>query len=89
MMIALILVTAPNVILWFSRYFYFGLIPAMASNAFPDCLSSLSVPVLYLKDHQIGNDTIYPELLQTVGVIRLNKVAWVLATQRQELSVNN
>ena len=54
------------------------------------CLSILSVPTQSLKDPQIGNDTIHPELLPTVGVIRWNKVAWVLVTQWQEiLSVNN
>ena len=43
-----------------------------------------------LKESQIGNDTIHLELFPTLGVIQCNKVAWVLATQRQEeLSVNN
>ena len=51
-------------------------------------LSVLSIPTLFFKYPQIGSDTIHPELL-TFGVIRW-KVAWVLATQRQEeLSVNN
>ena len=54
------------------------------------CLSILSVPALYLKDPQTRNDTIHPDLLLTVRVICWNKVAWVLATQKQEeLSVNN
>ena len=46
------------------------------------CLSILSVPTLCLKDSQIGNETIHPELL-LVRMIYWNKVAWVLATQRQ------
>ena len=50
----------------------------------------LSVPTLCLKDSQTRNDAIHPELLLTVGVIRWNKIGWVLATQKQEeLSVNN
>ena len=42
-----------------------------------------TVPTLCLKGPRIENDTIHPELL-TFGVIRWNKVAFVLATQRQE-----
>ena len=53
-------------------------------------LSILTVPTLCLKDPQTRSDPIHPELLLTVGVIPWNKVAWVLATQKQEeLSVNN
>ena len=53
-------------------------------------LSFLSVYALYLKHLQIGNDRIPPELLLTVWVIHGNKVAGLLAIQRQEeLSVNN
>ena len=53
-------------------------------------LSILSVPTLCMKDPPTRNDTIHPELLLMVGMIRWNKVAWVLATQKQEeLSVNN
>ena len=37
-MIGFILVTAPNVVLLLSWYFYFGLILVMVSNAFPDSL---------------------------------------------------
>ena len=44
-------------------------------------LSILSVPTLCLKDQQTRSDTIHPELLLTVGVIRWNKVARVLAIQ--------
>ena len=52
-------------------------------------LSIPSVPTLCLKDPPIGNDTIHPDFL-TVGVIRWNKVNWVLATHKEEeLSVNN
>ena len=39
-----------------SWYFCFGLILIMVPNAFPDCLSNLSVPTLCLKDPQIGNE---------------------------------
>ena len=55
------------------------------------CLSIVSVPMLCLKDPQIGNDTIHQQLLLTVGVIPWNKVAWVLATQKQEelSTINN
>ena len=54
------------------------------------CLSISSVPTLCLKDPRIGNDRIHLELLLTVWMIRWNKFARVLATQRQEeLSVNN
>ena len=38
------------------------------------CLSIPSVPTLCLKDPQTGNDTIYPELLLTVGMICWNKL---------------
>ena len=48
----------------------------------------LYVPTQFLKDPQVGNDTVHLELL-TVGEMRWNKVSWVLATQKQELSVNN
>ena len=41
-------------------------------------LSILSVPTLCLKDPQTKNDTIYPEIILTVGVTHWNKVIWVL-----------
>ena len=47
-------------------------------------LSTTSVPTLYLKDPQMGDDTNYPQLL-TVGVI-----CWsLLATQRQKKKKKN
>ena len=52
------------------------------------CLAILSVSTLCLKDLQIGNDTIHPELLLTVGVIRWKKVDWVSAIQKQETITN-
>ena len=67
-----------------------GLILVTAPNVFPDSLFiNLIVPMLCLKDSQIGNDIIHSELLLTVRVIHWNKVAWVLATQKLELSINN
>ena len=50
-------------------------------------LSTPCMPTLFLEDAQMGDDTMYPELLLTVGVVQ---VTWVLAAQRQEkLSINN
>ena len=55
------------------------------------CLLIHFVPTICLKDLQIGNDSIHSELFfLTVRVIRWNKVARVLMTQRQEeLFVND
>ena len=54
------------------------------------CLSIVSMPTLCLKDPLIEKDIIHPELLLVVGVIRWNKVDWVLETQKQgELFINN
>ena len=53
-------------------------------------LSIPSVPTLCLKDPSIKNDTIHPEIILTVDVIRWEEVAWVLVIQRQEeLSPSN
>ena len=75
----------PNVIIMI------GLILVTALNAFPvSWFINHLCATQCLKDLQIGNDTIHSELLLTVGVIRWNKIAWMLATQRQEkLFVNN
>ena len=59
--------------------------PSNGANAFPDSFLILSAPTVSLKDPQIRNGTI----LLTVGMIRWNKVTWVLATQKQELFVIN
>ena len=44
-------------------------------------LSISSVPTLFLKDPQMGDD---PELLTDGRGGYLEQIAWVLATQRQE-----
>ena len=46
------------------------------------CSPIFSVPALRLKYPRIRNDIIHLESLQTVGAIRWDKVAWVLATQK-------
>ena len=89
-MIGLILVTAPNAVQQLLLYFYFGLVLVTAPNGLPHSLfiNHLCAHVVFRRS--TGNDTIYPELLLTVRVIRWNKVTWVLPTQRQEeLFVNN
>ena len=43
--------------------------------------------MLCLKDPQLENDTIYPELHLMVVVIHWNKVAKVLATLIQQLTI--
>ena len=55
------------------------------------CLIILSVPELCLNDPQMGDDTIYPEYLLTVGVIRWNKWprCWQLKTRKTLLRINN
>ena len=86
---------APNVILCFLHRLgpYLGhgtKCDPIASHFRIVRLSILSVPTLCLKDSQTRNDTIHLEPLLTVGVIRCNKDAWVLATQKQEeLSFND
>ena len=53
-------------------------------------LSILSLTTLCLKNTPIGNDTLHPGLLSTVGLIHWKKIAWVLATKSYaELSINN
>ena len=55
-------------------------------------LSIPSVPALCLKDQQIGDDTIYPELLMTVRLVCKNKlpVCWQLKDKENSpLTVNN
>ena len=48
------------------------------------------MPTLCLEETQKRNDTIYPELFLMVRGIHLNKIACVMASQKQEeLSVNN
>ena len=51
------------------------------------CLLTPSVPMLYLKDPQIGNGTIHPELLLTVGVIHWNELPgfWQLKDKKNSL----
>ena len=48
------------------------------------CLSMPSVTTLCLKDPQMGDDTIYPELL-TVGVSRWNKIRRQLKDKKNSL----
>ena len=55
-------------------------------------LSTPSVPTLCLKDLLLGDDTIYPELLLTVGVDRWNKlpVCWELKDKKNSpLTIDN
>ena len=67
-----------------------GLILVTGPNAFLGSLFiTLSLSMLCLKDPHTGNDTTHSELLPTIVVINWNKIEWVLATQRQEVSINN
>ena len=91
------LIPVPNVILLCLTTFMVpnviiitGLILVMVPNAFPDCLSIFSVPTLCLKDPQIGNDTVHPELLTLSRcliqiyylIFRLHTVAWEVKSVR-------
>ena len=52
-------------------------------------LSTPSVPTLCLKDQQMGDDTIYPELLLTVGEVRWGKLPGCWQLKDKENSFNN
>ena len=52
------------------------------------CLSILSVSTLCLKDPQIWNDAIYPEILLTLGVVRWNKLQ-LKDKKNSLLTINN
>ena len=86
------LILAPNVILYLSQDFYFDLILVTAPNAFPGSffLSTPSCPRCVRTIHGEGMTQFIQNLFLLSWVIRWNKIAWVMATQRQEeLSVNN
>ena len=54
--------------------------------------STPSVSILCLKDPQMRDDTIYPKLLLTIGVVRWNKLSgfWQLKDEKNSpLTINN
>ena len=56
------------------------------------CLSPPSVPTLCLKDSQMGDDIVYPELLTVGGGVRWNKLpgCWQLKYKKNSpLTINN
>ena len=90
--IGLILVTVQNMILQLSPYLHTGLILVTAPNAFPaNLFINPSVPTLYLKDPRIRNDTINPEFLPMVRMVRWNKLSrcWQLKDEKNPPSTIN